>query len=282
MPILAVLHSTIRKEEKLILEAARRNGFKVKLIDIRQQIFHPDHFCPDFDIALERSVSTIKGSYTAAFLDSLGIPVINPPSVARICEDKLITSLALKAAGISTPRFALVFDIHTAETAVADLGGYPVVLKPPRGSWGRLLAKVNDAEALEAVLEHKQILGSPPHKAFYLQEYIPKPEYDIRTFVLGREVICAIARRAGHWITNTARGASAVNYPLNSDLEKICRETSEAVGPGILAVDLFETPYGYLVNEVNHTMEFRNSEEPTGVSISQAIISYCREQISEC
>ncbi len=280
MSTIAILHSTIRQEEKLLAEAAGARNLRMKWVDIRSEIFDPDTYRPDFDIALERSVSTIKGNYAAAFLEALGVPVVNPALVARRCEDKFLTSLLLSRAGIPTPRFALVFGLEPALRAVDACGGFPVVLKPPLGSWGRLLAKVNDQEALEALLEHKEVLGTPPQKAFYLQEFVRKPGRDIRAFVVGEDVICAIYRESGHWITNTARGAVARNCPVTNVLRDICRRVSTVIGAGLLAVDLFETPDGLQVNEVNHTMEFRNSEEPTGISISGAVIDYCLNRLS--
>lgn len=281
MTRIALFHSTIRKEEKLILESAKKRGVDVKLVDIRREILKPINFQPDFDIALERSVSTVKGNYAVAFLESLGVPVLNHSKISRVCEDKFLTSLKLLQAGIPTPGFALVFDLEKAEEAINNLGGFPVVIKPPLGSWGRLLAKVNDKDSLEAIFEHKDVLGSPHHKALYLQEYIKKPGRDIRAFITGKEVICAIYRESGHWITNTARGARAKNCLLTKELLEICRKTTEVIGKGLLAVDLFETENGLKVNEVNHTMEFRNSEEPTGVSISEAIVDYCLKVLNE-
>jgi [lysine-biosynthesis-protein LysW]--L-2-aminoadipate ligase len=275
MSTLAIFHSTIRAEEKLLVQAARRRNVQVKLVDIREEIFDPFSYRPDFDLALERSVSTVKGDYAAAFLEKMGRPVVNSLQVARNCEDKFQTSLILAAAGIPCPRFALVFSPLQALEAIKAMGGFPVVLKPPLGSWGRLLAKVNDRDALESLLEHKGVLGSPPHKAFYLQEFIKKPGRDIRAFVVGGQTICAIYRESPHWITNTARGGATRLCPLTDEILTLCRRVSEAIGGGLLAVDLFETDQGLQVNEVNHTMEFRNSEEPTGVSISEAILDYC-------
>ncbi len=275
MSTLAIFHSTIRAEEKLLVQAARRRSLQVKLVDIREEIFDPLSYQPDFDLALERSVSTIKGDYAAAFLERIGRPVVNSLQVARNCEDKFQTSLILSAADIPCPRFALVFSPAQALEAVKAMGGFPVVLKPPLGSWGRLLAKVNDRDALESLLEHKGVLGSPPHKAFYLQEYVKKPGRDIRAFVIGGRAICAIYRESPHWITNTARGGVARLCPLTDEISGLCGRVSEAIGGGLLAVDMFETGQGLQVNEVNHTMEFRNSEEPTGVSISEAILDYC-------
>ena len=275
MTTLAILHSTVRKEEKLIMEAARDRRVDIELIDIRSEVFNPKGYAAEFDVALERSVSTTKGDYAVAFLESLGLPVVNSSLVARNCEDKFLTSLLLARASVSTPKFALVFSLEQALQAVENLGGFPVVLKPPLGSWGRLLAKVNDPDSLEALLEHKDVLGTPPHKAFYIQEFVRKPGRDIRVFIAGEAVLCAIYRESGHWITNTARGGVARLCPVTPELRSICERASSAVGGGLLAVDIFETPDGFSVNEVNHTMEFRNSEEPTGVSISGAIVDYC-------
>jgi [lysine-biosynthesis-protein LysW]--L-2-aminoadipate ligase len=275
MPVLALLHSTIRKEEKLIIDAAKKQRVDVKIIDIRKECLNPHTYPVDFDVALERSVSTVKGDYGAEFFHSLNIPVVNSPGIRKICEDKFLTSLQLRKAGIPTPKFAVVFNVESAKTAVDQMNGYPVVLKPVVGSWGRLLAKINDVDALETVLDHKNVLGSPQQKIFYMQDFIDKPGRDIRAFIIGKEPVCAIYRKSPHWITNTARGGTAFNCRLDDELVDICRGVSSALGEGVLAVDIFETPLGYSVNEVNHTMEFRNSEEPTGVRISHKIVNYC-------
>lgn len=272
---LAILHSTIRAEEKLILAAAKKRNIKTRLIDIREEIFNPADFKVDFNLALERSISTVKGLYATKFLESLGVTVVNSSKTTLICEDKFFTSLALQKAQIPTPKFALVFGIEQAKKACKQLGGLPVVLKPNLGSWGRLLAKVNDIDSLEAILEHKNVLGSPQQKVVYMQEYINKPGRDIRAFVISNELVCAIYRSSSHWITNTARGGLATKCPLTPALQSVAAKASKVVGGGILAIDIFETESGLSINEINHTMEFKNSEVPTGVSISEAIIDYC-------
>ena len=147
-------------------------------------------------------------------------------------------------------------------------------MKPAVGSWGRLLARVNDHDAAEAMLEHKVTLGSFHHGAFYIQEFVSKPGRDIRTFVVGDETICAIYRDSPHWITNTARGGSASNCPVTTEMHALSRAAAQAVGGGVVAVDLFESDRGLLVNEVNYTMEFRNSIDTTGVDIPARIVDY--------
>ena len=274
---LGLFHSTIRAEEKLLISSAQKLGIEVKLYDIRNLNLDPASFKVDFDIALERSVSTTKGRHAVRFLEGLEVPVLNSSNVATICEDKFLTAMVLYRAQIRQPRFAMVFGEAQAKEVVNDWGGYPVVTKPIIGSWGRLISKINDEDALEAVIDHKMILGAPEQKALFIQEYVEKPGRDIRAFVIGDKVIATIYRDSSHWITNTARGGKASNCPLTAELQDICQRSSQAVGGGILAMDLFESDEGLMINEINHTMEFRNSEQPTGVSISEEIIKYCIE-----
>jgi len=275
MITIGLLHTTIRGDEKLILEAAKKRNIKIKLIDARNEILNRKTYRLDFDIVLNRCVSTIKGDHATHFFESLGVVVINNSKVSAICEDKFVTSLTLQKAKVPTPEFAMVFNADQAHQAIRQMGGFPVVLKPPLGSWGRLLAKINDLDALEAIIEHKDTLGSPQQKSFYIQKYIKKPGRDIRAFVIDGKVICAIYRNSPHWITNTARGGVASNCPVDKKISEISRKASIAVGGGILSLDFFETDFGLQINEINHTTEFKNSEKPTGVSISGGIVDYC-------
>ena len=272
---LAILHTTIRADEKLLIEAAKSRGVHLETVDVREQIFDPAHQKFDFDIILERCVSTTKGTLAAEFFENIGIPVVNSLQVARICDNKFITSLVLEKAGVPTPAFALAFGEEQAKTAVSRIGGYPVVLKPISGSWGRLLARINDDDALEAVIEQKTTLGGPHHHAFYFQRYIEKPGRDIRINVIGGQVFAAIYRQSNHWITNTARGAVAMPCEVDEKLEKIAVKAADAIGEGIFGIDVFETKDGYMVNEVNHTMEFKNVQRVTGLDVAGAIIDYC-------
>ena len=170
----------------------------------------------------------------------------------------------------------MAFTPESAMEAMDQLG-YFCVIKPTTGSWGWFISKVNDREAAEAILEHKAILGSYHHSIFYIQEYVEKNGRDIRSFVVGNDCIAAIYRDSEHWITNTARGGKASNCPVDSALGDISVRAAKAVGGGVVAVDVFETPDGYSVNEVNYTMEFRNSIDTTGVDIPAKVVDYIIE-----
>lgn len=266
------LHSLIRVEEKLLLAEFRRQSADVEMLDDRNLIFDLEH-CPRPDVVLERCINHSRAVYSLKLLENAGIRCINSSSVATICGDKIDTSIALDRFGVAQPRICVAYSQESALNAIEQIG-YPAILKPVVGSWGRLLSKVNDREAAEAILEHKEKLGSYQHSIFYIQEYIEKKGRDIRTFVVGDDCIAAIYRESEHWITNTARGAVASNCPVTDEIANISLAAARAVGGGILAVDLFESDRGLLVNEVNYTMEFRNSIEPTGVNIPEKIVEH--------
>jgi [lysine-biosynthesis-protein LysW]--L-2-aminoadipate ligase len=281
---LAILTSRVRVEEKLLVEALQRRAVEFEIIDdggLLLDLERPDERWHGYDAVLCRSVSQSRGLAVLYVLEHWGIPVFNSPAVTATCNDKLLTTLALLRAGIPVPRTLLAFEERSAVQGIERLG-YPAVLKPITGSWGRLLARVNDRDAAEAVLEHQETLGSYQHHIHYIQEHIAKPQRDIRAFVVGNRTICAIYRTSAHWVTNTARGAVASNCPITPELDSLCMRAAQAVGGGILAVDLLEDEErGLLVNEINATMEFRNSIAPTGVDIPNAMLDYIFSHIRE-
>ncbi len=276
---IGVLFSRVRVEEKWIFSAMERRGIDYERLDDRRIIFdldRPEHW-QQYDAILERSISYTSGLNALRVLNAWGIPTVNSLRVAECCGDKLATSTALRKAGVPQPQNLVAFTPESALEAIESLG-YPVVLKPVIGSWGRLLAKVNDRDAAEAILEHKSTLGSVQHSVFYIQEFIHKPDRDIRAFVVGDTAITAIYRKSPHWITNTARGGEGEVCPLTPELEAICIAASQAVGGGVLAVDVIEHPQrGFLINEINHTMEFHTLQPVTGVDISDEIVEYVVE-----
>ena len=275
-PRLGVLFSRVRIEEKHIFSALEKRAIPVEKIDDRSAIFNlqdPGGW-QQFDAVLERSLSTSRGLYSVRILNGWGIPTVNSARVAEVCSDKTTTSSVLTGADIPQPDAAVAYTPKAALQAIEAMG-YPVVLKPVVGSWGRLLAKINDRDAAEAILEHKSTLGSYQHSIFYIQEYIEKPGRDIRAFVIGDQTICAMYRSSDHWITNTARGGGGQACPVTPQLAEICGRAAQAVGGGVLAVDLIEdAERGLLVNEINHTMEFNTLMPATGVDIPGMIVDY--------
>lgn len=277
---IGLLYARIRLEEKMIIAELEKRDLEYELIDVRRSVFdisEGESPWSKYDAIIERCISHSRAEAALRVFEMLGVPCVNPVRVADVCGSKLNTSIALVKNGIPTPRVKLALTQEAALEAIEQMG-YPVVLKPAVGSWGRLLAKVNDREAAEALLEHKSVLGSYHHSVFYVQEYVEKGGRDIRAFVVGEQTICAIARSSEHWITNTATGGKASAVTVTDEMNEMCVRAAKAVGGGVVAVDLFETGDGLIVNEVNYTMEFRNSVEPTGVNIPGRLVDYTIEQ----
>ena len=272
-----ILYSRVRTEEKLLFDEFRQRGIDFGRIDDREVIFELGENAYQYDVVLERAINHSRALYGLKLLGDAGITTVNTYAVADTCGNKILTSSALAREGVPSPRTLIAFTPESALRAIEDVG-YPAVLKPAVGSWGRLLSLVSDRYAAEAILEHKEVLGSYHHSIFYVQEYVPKPGRDIRSFVVGGECICAIYRYSDHWITNTARGGEADNCPVTDEIADRSIAAARAVGGGVVAVDLLESERGMLVNEVNYTMEFRNSIYTTGVNIPAKIVDYVLQQ----
>ncbi|MFC4425702.1 lysine biosynthesis protein LysX [Deinococcus navajonensis] len=287
MADLAVIYDRIRPDEKMLFAAL--DGLGVPY----DKVYAP-HLTFTFDaqgtaqvpwrVAIERCVSQTRGHAVTRALEGFGVQVINPSQVIELCGDKLATNARLHAAGLPTPRTGVAFDGESA-LRLMDQMGYPLVLKPTVGSWGRMVSRLNDRDAAEAVIEHKEVLGGPQHGVFYVQALVDKPQRDIRAFVVGGQCIGAIYRTSEHWITNTARGATASNCPVTPEIADLATRAAEAVQGEIVAIDLVEDPQaqndwgGLLVIEINHTMEFKNSVSTTGVDIPRHMAEYALSKL---
>ncbi len=266
---IAMTYTRLRTEERLLLDAFEAIGVQAVPIDLRNVVFDPANpgEWADFGAVVDRSVSLTASLTAVRLLEGFGIRCINSARTIEICSDKLRTTIELVRAGVPTPEVRVATNAESGLRAVETIG-YPAVLKPTVGSWGRLVARVNDRDAAEAVLEHRETLGSVQQGVFYVQEHINKPGRDIRVFVVGGEPIAAIVRTSEHWVTNTARGATAAGLAISDELGIICVNAAAAVGADVVAVDVLEDPErGLLVNELNHSMEFRNSIQTSGVNI---------------
>ena len=273
-PTVGVLLSRVRVEEKLLLQELSSRGIETTVIDDRVLVL-PTEKRPELgvDVVMERCIQHGTALYALSILDGWCVPTVNTYETAEVCGNKLLTTMRLVRDKVPTPKTRIAFTPESALEAVEQIG-YPAVMKPLIGSWGRLVSKVNDRESAEAIIEHKDVLGNYLHSIYYVQEYVAKPGRDIRAFVVGDETICAIYRYSQHWITNTARGGKAENCPVTPDLGELCVKAAKAVGGGVLAIDVLERDGELLVNEVNYTMEFRNSIDTTGVNIPARMVDY--------
>lgn len=273
---IGLLYSRIRRDEKLLLNELRDRGHEVTKLDVRTLSFGLTE-APDAltacDLVIDRCLATSRSVYATQFLASYDIPVVNSPETAAVCADKAKNSLALAGAGVPTPRTEVAFT-KDAALEIIESFGYPCVLKPVVGSWGRLMAKIDSRSAAEAILEHKATLGHYEHKVFYIQEFVAKPDRDIRVVAVDGEPVASMARSSEHWLTNAAKGATTSEFELDAEALDLVSRASDAVGGGLLGVDLMETESGYTVHEVNHTVEFKALSEATSVDVPARVVDW--------
>ncbi|PSQ19349.1 lysine biosynthesis protein LysX [Halobacteriales archaeon QS_9_67_17] len=277
---IGMLYSRIRRDEKLLLSELRERGHDVVKIDVRKRRFgldEPPGGIGECDLVLDRCLATSRSRYVTRFVDQYDVPVVNHPETAEVCADKAHNSLVLADAGIPTPATEVAFTKEAALEAIESFG-YPCVLKPIVGSWGRLMAKVDSRNAAEAILEHKETLGHYEHKVFYVQEFVEKPGRDIRVVAVDGEPVGAMARSSDHWLTNAAQGAETERIDLNDEMRDLVARASDAVGGGLLGVDLMETGDSYTVHEVNHTVEFKALNEIAETDVPSAVVDWLEER----
>ncbi len=275
-----ILYSRIRRDEKLLLAELRERGHEVEKIDVRKARFGLEETTAavgDLDIVLDRCLATSRSLYATEFLASYGVPVVNSPETATICADKVKNSLALADAGVPTPRTEVAFTTDAA-LEIIEAFGYPCVLKPVVGSWGRLMAKIDSRNAAEAILEHKATLGHYQHKIFYVQEFVEKPGRDIRVVAVDGEPIAAMTRTSDHWLTNAAKGGKTAEFEITDNVRELVERASEAVGGGLLGIDLMEVggadSGSYTVHEVNHTVEFKALNDAVATDVPAVVVDW--------
>ncbi|MGQ9515334.1 MAG: lysine biosynthesis protein LysX [Thermoproteota archaeon] len=274
----ALFSDQVRYEEKSILLASRRLSVPIKHVDAKNIVLELGRKRSEevnYKMILMRCISFYRGLHMTAVLEGAGIRVINSFHTSNTCGNKLLCSVALEKYGVKTPRTLVAFT-PAAATRAANQLGYPAVLKPVVGSWGRLIAPLKDKDTAEAILEDRTYMY-PLYQVFYIQEYVNRPPRDIRCVVIDERPVAAIYRYSpvGEWKTNVAIGGTSKPCKITSEIEKIAVRSAKAVKGEIVGVDMMESEKdGLLVHEVNHTTEFKATATTTGVNIAEEIVKY--------
>jgi [lysine-biosynthesis-protein LysW]--L-2-aminoadipate ligase len=274
---LYILFDNIRWEEKSIIERAKRSDIDLKPIDCKDLVLFLNEDSRRFKdkVILQRCISYFRSLHSTAGLEGLGARMINSLYTSFMCGNKLISHIELQKNGIQTPTAMCAFNTNSSLEGIKKFG-YPVVIKPTVGSWGRLIGLLNDEEAVKTVLEDREHMF-PIYHINYFEEFIKRPPRDIRAIVIGDKVVAAIYRYSGNneWKTNMALGGHASPCPITTELEDICVKSSRIFKGDIVGVDLMESEkYGLVVHEVNNTTEFKNTVRVTGVDIPGLILDY--------
>jgi len=205
-------------------------------------------------------------------LENVGIRVINSPTAIERTVDKYYTSFLLADAGIPTPRTMVTEDFDEALSAFQELGG-DVVVKPLFGSEGKGMLRVSDEDLAYRVFRTLELGRS----VYYLQEYIPHGQEDIRAFVVGERVVAAMRRRGTGWKTNVAQGAQVEPLILSAPLEELSLRAARLVGTDYVGVDLLqadaERGRAYVL-EVNSIPGWRGLQKTTSQNIADVIAEH--------
>jgi [lysine-biosynthesis-protein LysW]--L-2-aminoadipate ligase len=278
MPKVRIVFDRVRLEEKMLEQKAIELGHDTKMIDAKTTRFNTESKKIDYDfgdVVLERCVSYFRGLHFTASLEFLDIPVINRTEVANNCGNKMLTSLLLKKHNVPTPKTYFSFSSEAAVETL-DKEGYPLVIKPIIGSWGRGVVPLRDRETADAIIEVRELNDGPLDRIYYLQEMINRPPRDIRAISVGDQLIAAMYRTSsGGFKTNIALGAEPIACEITKELEDICMKASKAVGGGILGIDVMEDEKrGFVVHEVNNTVEFKGLAKVAKRNIPKEMIDY--------
>jgi [lysine-biosynthesis-protein LysW]---L-2-aminoadipate ligase len=274
-----ILCDKVRFEEKTLYEKTQSKGIKSKIVDAKTITIGTYSKAKDLllgDVILQRSVSYYRGLYLTACLEFLGFKVINKFEVGQICGNKIITSIRLTQKNIPTPKTQFAFSAESGLESIKKTG-FPVVLKPVVGSWGRGIYPLRDLETASMIIEMREEDDSPLSRIYYIQEMIDRPPRDIRCIVIGDQAVAAIYRYSSQseWRTNVALGGKVELAPMTKEMEELALKAAEAVGGGILGVDMMEDKnHGLVVHEVNNTVEFRGAASVSRADIPSKMIEY--------
>ena len=272
-----VLYDTIRLEEKLLIKAAERHDMQIEMVDCKQLSVDLNKNTHEFETVLQRCVSYYRNIHSTATFEGLGARVINCLNTGLLAGNKLFTHMLLQKAGIPTPEATIAF---SKESAIESLekNGYPKIIKPTVGSWGRMVSKLNDRDSAEGVIESRESMH-PSYQMYFLEEFVQRPPRDIRAIVIGDAVAGAIYRVSNdsNWKTNTHLGGSAEICEVTNELEDICIKAKNTVQGEIVGVDLMESnDKGLVVHEINNTTEFRNVAKVTGIDVPTQMLDYLK------
>jgi len=275
---LAILYDRIRWEEKQIAEEAKTLGAQVMMIDVRSLPLEitSNIIKENFgDIVLQRCISHTRGLHYTAILEEHGIKIINTFMTTLITSNKLLTTLKLIKNQVPTPRTAVALS-HESALKIAENIGYPVVIKPIIGSWGRLVNKARDKDELSSLIEAREMLSDPLYQVYYIQEFVKRPPRDIRSIVVGDEIVAITYRYQpdNDWRTNVARGGRVEKAQLSENQKEIILRAAKAVGGGVLGIDAMENNENLLIHEINGTVEFKGASSVWGTIIPRSIAEY--------
>ncbi|MEV7419416.1 RimK family alpha-L-glutamate ligase [Streptomyces sp. NPDC089919] len=277
----AIVADRIGWEERQLIQSAPALGLEVDWVnDESLCLGHPDTPSVDqYDALMIRSRSYTRGGLIATLAEASGVPVLNSAGAIHACENKLVLRAVLREAGVPVPDFRLAVSRKDFEKALDDLG-LPVVMKPVYGGMGKRVTLIRDADLAHSVYDYIEDLGHAFEQACLIEPYLGGGS--IRCLVIGEEIVAAaeFESAGADWRSNAALGNQSRALAHDPEVQKVVDGVVDRLGPGIYGVDLFKTPSGHLVNEVNHAPAWRGVASTTGVDIPAAVVAHVQEMLA--
>ncbi|MEM1758609.1 MAG: RimK family alpha-L-glutamate ligase [Acidilobaceae archaeon] len=263
----------VRVEEELLIRAFSMRGLRPTIIYSNTLYSIPEDRLSS-SVVLVRNISAANSIYVAAITEASNGVAINPLRALIVGHDKILTYSTLVRNKIKIPQSIIALENSRLEDYVDDIS-YPIIDKPPIGSWGRLVSLVKTPTAFKEVIKHRSILANPQLRVHIIQ----KPANlgsDIRCLVVGDSIAACMIRKGqlGEWRSNAALGGSVIPYKPSLEVEEAALKSATLVGAEIAGVDILHDDGDYYVNEVNVVPEFKALMKATSIDISEVIASY--------
>ena len=279
----ALVVDIIRVEEKLLIKALEDRKVPYDIINVGNDPLPFSRALSRYDVAIIRPVSMYRALYSSAVLEGVGVHSINSPDAINVCGDKILTYSKLFSAGIPIPESIIAMSPEAASKAY-EQKGYPLIDKPPIGSWGRLVSLVRDDFEGKTIIEHRELLGNSALKIHIVQEYIQYKNRDIRCIVIGNELLGCYARNIppNEWRANVALGGVPSPIDIDDKLRETAVNAVKVVGGEFVSIDILEHPSrGYVVNELNDVPEFKGFMSATGINVAERLVDYVVQNYSK-
>jgi ribosomal protein S6--L-glutamate ligase len=223
----------------------------------------------DFYQGIDLEISIIKQ------FQLMGIPVINKYLPISRAKNRLRALQILTKMKIPVPKTIVIRRFEFLDDAVKNVGGYPIVIKPPLGAEGREVVIIESRRSLYSALDN--IWGQVQNGIMLIQEYVSEPSgRDYWAFVVGDRVVAAMKRTsaAGGFGSDLNSGADAVPVKLTDEEESMAVRATRFLGLDVCGVDILRGKGGPVIMEMNANPGLEDISAVTGIDVSAELIKY--------
>lgn len=225
-----------------------------------------------------------KDRVSARLLEGAGLRLFNSAEAIEVCDDKMLTNVALTKCGFPVPDaiYAPLCYNYEAEADenflknTAEFLRFPLVAKHNFGSLGAGVALIKNREELAS---YEQTNLHLPH--FYQRFIDCGAGEDTRVIVIGGKVACAMIRRnENDFRSNIELGGKGIKLEPDAELVALCEDIAEKLGLDYCGIDILTDKFGKRwVCEVNSNAFFAAAERISGVNVAKLYARHITESL---